>query len=272
MVTLIVVGVSIHSKTHAPLLLLYPLGSQKLLCLPVDPIEAFTVSKALHGFGEDGEYTTSIFPSAQEESAEQKKFHREEEVLKRSLIHDFTLEAVNILHGKLQSVSLIAEEEGFYFAEAIIESPSGVFPLHCRPADAITLALRGKAPIFIAEALASHAEDLSDVMESLPEHIQRTINATLIAESPLLLALNEEQREKNTESLLDHPSLAKIKKLAAQLEKSKEEQNSYFLRGLKVNTADSDSIVEKTTIGALSDAEEWTDLLSTLTPETKKPM
>ena len=67
--------------------------------------------------------------------------------LMQTLMHDFklTLEWAVIAHG----------EDGLFVAELVVSGGGGRSRLDCRPADAIALALRENAPMFLADEPAS---------------------------------------------------------------------------------------------------------------------
>ena len=170
MVDLSVVGVFARDGVDTPVLMLHPLGSRKVVCLRVSPVEAFAVTMALKGRA-DGrlvpplEAAPGIFGAP---------------VFFGLLSHELMLRLVNALGGRLLAVELPRLEGGEFMAELVLKTPAGMTRLSCRPADAVALALRGGAIIRLSTSLLVHAEDMDAVMGSLSEYVRAAIeNNTL---------------------------------------------------------------------------------------------
>jgi bifunctional DNase/RNase len=71
----------------------------------------------------------------------------------RPLIHDAWLSTIVALGAQVQAVCITSLSDAVYFAELRLHCPAGVIWVDMRPSDAIAMALKANAPIFIPEGL-----------------------------------------------------------------------------------------------------------------------
>ncbi len=69
----------------------------------------------------------------------------------RPLPHDLMLSMLELFGAKLSRIEITDLIEGVYFAMLVIERQGVQFEVDARPSDALALAVRVQAPIFIAE-------------------------------------------------------------------------------------------------------------------------
>lgn len=69
----------------------------------------------------------------------------------RPLPHDLMLSILELFGAKLSRIEITDLIEGVYFAMLVIERQGVQFEVDARPSDALALAVRVQAPIFIAE-------------------------------------------------------------------------------------------------------------------------
>ncbi|MDE0528566.1 MAG: bifunctional nuclease family protein [Truepera sp.] len=69
----------------------------------------------------------------------------------RPLPHDLMLSMLELFSAKLSRIEITDLIEGVYFAMLVIERQGVQFEVDARPSDALALAVRVQAPIFIAE-------------------------------------------------------------------------------------------------------------------------
>lgn len=69
----------------------------------------------------------------------------------RPLTHDLILSVLEILNAKLTRIDISELKNDIFFAKLIIENRGIEFEIDARPSDALALAVRVDAPIFIAE-------------------------------------------------------------------------------------------------------------------------
>lgn len=77
--------------------------------------------------------------------------------LPRPMTHDLMAGVVTALDGALHHVFVHdLTEDGTFLAEAVLDGPKGAVRVDARPSDAIALAVRTGAPVFVSEDLAPH--------------------------------------------------------------------------------------------------------------------
>jgi bifunctional DNase/RNase len=67
--------------------------------------------------------------------------------------HDLASQLILGLAAELDHVIVTELKNGTYFATIVLDAPSGVVDVDARPSDAIAIALRAKAPIFVRASL-----------------------------------------------------------------------------------------------------------------------
>jgi bifunctional DNase/RNase len=84
----------------------------------------------------------------------------------RPTSHDLMKAAIEALHGKLDRVVVhtLDEKTGTFYAKLLLLSEGAGEPVEvdARPSDAIALALRFKAPLFVSEAILSQPNVVKD--------------------------------------------------------------------------------------------------------------
>lgn len=78
--------------------------------------------------------------------------------MQRPLTHDLMQNALDELGVKVQRVVITDLKDSTYFAELTLSQGERVFTLDARPSDAIGIALRAEAPIFVAQAVLDQAK------------------------------------------------------------------------------------------------------------------
>ncbi len=89
----------------------------------------------------------------------------------RPLSHDLMRRLLEATGAGVDRVDVTRIEEGTFYAELGLSTPAGPLVLDCRPSDAIALAVRTGAPLFVAETVlaeAGVAED-GDADEPAPD-------------------------------------------------------------------------------------------------------
>jgi bifunctional DNase/RNase len=79
------------------------------------------------------------------------------EVPPRPLTHDLLATFVHDLDARVDHVEVTALRNGTFHAELTVEGPTGERRLDSRPSDAIALALRVDAPVFVSEDVLDEA-------------------------------------------------------------------------------------------------------------------
>lgn len=80
----------------------------------------------------------------------------------RPLSHDLFMEILESLGAAVDRITIDAMINGTYTATVYIKDSSGkIHSFDARPSDAVALAVRAGAPIYVAETLSTYAEDVS---------------------------------------------------------------------------------------------------------------
>ena len=90
-------------------------------------------------------------------------------VVPRPLAHDLMRSLLDALDATVRSVAVTRIEEGTFYAEITIDGAFGERVVDGRPSDAIALASRVGAPMWVAEAVMDDAGVPDSVTESVTE-------------------------------------------------------------------------------------------------------
>jgi len=83
----------------------------------------------------------------------------------RPLAHDLMGDILRSLGGELERAEVTRIDDGTYYAQLTVRSPVGVRLVDARPSDAVALASRLSAPIWVADDVMEEA-GVSDILES----------------------------------------------------------------------------------------------------------
>ncbi len=75
----------------------------------------------------------------------------------RPLTHDLMTTFLETLGARIERVDVTRIEDGTFYAEITLATPSGTLVLDARPSDAIALTLRSEAPLYVAEPVLEEA-------------------------------------------------------------------------------------------------------------------
>jgi len=106
--------------------------------------------------------------------------------LPRPMTHDLMASLVDALDGHLDFVEVTEVHEGSFIANLTVSGPAGERRIDTRPSDAIALAVRLQAPLFVSEAVLDEAGALPT---GAPEQDQFAIDAAIDAEVDQFRAL-----------------------------------------------------------------------------------
>ena len=73
------------------------------------------------------------------------------------MTHDLMASVVDALDGRLDAVEVTELHDGAFLANLTLSGPAGQHRIDTRPSDAIALAVRLRAPLFVAEAVLDEA-------------------------------------------------------------------------------------------------------------------
>lgn len=88
----------------------------------------------------------------------------------RPLAHELMLSIVDELSARIDRVEVTRIDDGTFYAAVMLDTPGGVRVVDARPSDAIALASRADAPIYVAEAVLA----VAGIPDTVSEPSERT--------------------------------------------------------------------------------------------------
>ena len=90
----------------------------------------------------------------------------------RPITHDLLLDTVDALGAKLERIEIVRAEPPVFYATIVVLADGAERKIDARPSDAIALAVRSNAPMFVEDdimnrlgTVSTHAEDVDDEQE-----------------------------------------------------------------------------------------------------------
>ena len=93
----------------------------------------------------------------------------------RPLSHDLMKRLLDTVGASVDRVDVTRIEDGTFYAQLGLTTAGGPVVLDCRPSDAIALAVRVGAPLFVAESVIADAGVLEDEDDSDPEEAEEKV-------------------------------------------------------------------------------------------------
>ena len=93
----------------------------------------------------------------------------------RPLSHDLMKRLLDTVGASVDRVDVTRIEDGTFYAELSLTTGTGRVVLDCRPSDAIALAARAGAPLFVAEAVLADAGVLEEEDAPDPEEAEERV-------------------------------------------------------------------------------------------------
>jgi hypothetical protein len=91
----------------------------------------------------------------------------------RPMTHDLLKSVIDELGGRLERIVVSELKDNTFYATLRLRSQRGALTLDARPSDAIALALRSGARIFVEEAVIQSARSMEDVSRETTEDVGR---------------------------------------------------------------------------------------------------
>jgi bifunctional DNase/RNase len=83
----------------------------------------------------------------------------------RPMTHDLLKNVIADLHGRIRKIVVSDLKENTFYALIYVDVGGELIAVDARPSDAIALALRARAPIFVEEKVIDHAKTVDIVPE-----------------------------------------------------------------------------------------------------------
>ena len=135
-----VMGILVDSKASNPVVVLVDLSGQKALPIWIGVFEAEAISRGL-----------------------------EDRVTLRPMTHDLMKQILDTFHASLSRVVINDLKENTFYAKLYLNLEGEELVIDSRPSDAIALAVRVKAPIFIAHSVVEASKQLGLFASNLLE-------------------------------------------------------------------------------------------------------
>lgn len=133
--------------------------------------------------------------------------------LPRPMTHDLLKNLLDFFECRLRRVEVCDLKEGTFYARIVLEKDGEEMMIDCRPSDAIALALRVEAPIFVTEDVMDEAGRILETTDK-PVQTESTSNSTG--------KLNSEKKEHH--EIQQKQPTSPLEQLKALLEKAVEEE------------------------------------------------
>lgn len=107
----------------------------------------------------------------------------EQVLLPRPLTHDLLKNACERLGANISRVVISDLRDSTYYAEVHLHLPGQEMVLDARPSDAVALALRASAPVFLNDKLSEHMMEIKDLFdEETRAELERALDPELLKE------------------------------------------------------------------------------------------
>ncbi|MGN6444613.1 bifunctional nuclease family protein [Amnibacterium sp.] len=93
----------------------------------------------------------------------------------RPLSHDLMQRLLAVVGAGVERVEVTRIDGGTFYAALVLTTADGRVTLDCRPSDAIALASRVDAPLFVAESVLAETGVLEDASEADPEATEEKV-------------------------------------------------------------------------------------------------
>jgi len=122
----------------------------------------------------------------------------------RPLTHDLFIAFSHALKAEITHINIYQYENGIFYSEIVVQSGEKLLSLDARTSDAIAIAIRANAPIYmdetIMEAVAVNMDD-DDLWDDLPEEMpQQSTSYETMSLEELQISLNEAVSSENYET------------------------------------------------------------------------
>lgn len=144
---LFVESVLLDPITEKPILILKTSSGDRILPIWIGPSEAQAIVLELQ----------SVYPP-------------------RPMTHDLLCTVLKSLSGKLERVNICDIKDNTFYAELVVKKTKGEIHIDARPSDAIAIAIRMNAPIFVADHVLKEASR-SAIDSSIDETLKKWLDS-----------------------------------------------------------------------------------------------
>jgi bifunctional DNase/RNase len=153
MIRLFVKGIA-YDINNSPIILLTDEAEEKVLPVWIGILEAHSIAIAIEGVP-----------------------------LHRPMTHDLLISIMGNLDVAVNSVVICDIKDNTFYAELHLNTPNGEIVLDSRPSDAIALAIRSSAPVFLSKKLYENMFKIKDLFdEDIREELNKFFNSDAFKE------------------------------------------------------------------------------------------
>jgi bifunctional DNase/RNase len=123
----------------------------------------------------------------------------------RPLTHDLFLTFAKLLNTELKQINIYKYDDGIFYSELVFETQGKSICIDARTSDAISLAVRADAPIFIPEeimdnvSISINPDDWDDIEDMEENETQRKVPFESMNSKELQMKLNEAVKSEDYE-------------------------------------------------------------------------
>jgi len=136
----------------------------------------------------------------------------------RPLTHDLFVSMANSFHIEVVEVNIIRLEEGIFYSEIVCKREHAVIKIDSRTSDAVAIALRFKAPIYVTEEIMNKA---AMVFDDENESINKEKNTDDESNEVQLQNLNEAELNKKMQEAVKNEDYELASLIRDELKKRK---------------------------------------------------
>ena len=106
----------------------------------------------------------------------------------RPIAHDLLLDTLDALDAKLERIEIVRAEPPVFYATVVVLADSNEHRIDARPSDAIALAVRSNAPMFVEDDIMNRLGTVSPVAEEVDDEQElRSSTSSSIRSRPMIL-------------------------------------------------------------------------------------
>ncbi|MCD6557097.1 MAG: bifunctional nuclease family protein [Bacteroidales bacterium] len=139
----------------------------------------------------------------------------------RPLTHDLFVSMANSFHIKVIEVNIIRLEEGIFYSEIVCNREHAVIKIDSRTSDAVAIALRFKAPIYVTEDIMNKA---AMIFDDEIEKIGKEKKSEKKPENTKLQNFNDEELNKKMQEAIKNEDYELASLIRDEINKRKNKQ------------------------------------------------
>lgn len=87
----------------------------------------------------------------------------------RPITHDLLLDTIEVVGAKIERIEIVRAEPPVFYATVVVHTDRGAHMLDARPSDAIALAVRSNAPMFVEDDIMNRLGTVSPLADEVDD-------------------------------------------------------------------------------------------------------